>query len=690
MIDKDKPAARSDDDGLLAEVREYVRRVEGVDSQDRSEAIDDLLFVRGDGQWPEAIKFQRQLDGRPCLTVNKLPTFLHQVTNDQRQNKPSIKVHPVDSGADPEVAEVLQGMIRHIEYDSNASVAYDTAVNSAAACGRGFFRLVTDYESCDSFDQAIKFERIRNAFTVYFDPDSKELDGSDAMRCALVVDVPKWQFRADYPDADVESAAIIAGPGALWNGWVDSDSVRVALYYRVEMKPATLVRLSNGEEGYKDDLNEAEMQAAGLTIVDRRKTHKRSVWAYKMIAGEVLERTEIPCKWIPVFPVWGDELDINGKVTHSGLIRHAKDPQRAYNFWYTSATEEVALRPKVPYIMAEGQEEGHEGEWAQANTRSFSYLTYKPTTIGAHLAPPPMRQPMADMPSGALQMMVHATDNIKATTGIFDASLGAKGNETSGRAIVARQREGDVANFHFTDNLNITIRHVGRCMVDMIPRVYDTPRVARILGDDEKPGYAQVNTPQVDEFGAVQRVMNDLSVGKYDVTVASGPSYTTLRQEAADAMIQFGQSWPKLMDVAGDKVVKALDWPGAEEIAERIAKTIPPEIRGPDDGEQGPQPLPPEVQQQLQQAEAAVQDLQKQLQEAQSGVQKARIDAQTTIDKAHIDSASRAEVAQINAQAASDVAELRGLIQMLVERMPPPPQLVQAALQTGEPEAPAA
>jgi hypothetical protein len=276
---------------------------------------------------------------------------------------------------------------------------------------------------------------------------------------------------------------------------------------------------------------------------------------------------------------------------------------------------------------------------------------------------------MADVPTGMLQMAMHASDNIKATTGIFDASLGAKGNETSGRAIVARQREGDVANFHYTDNLTRTIRHCARCIVSMIPKVYDAERVVHILGADETVSSAVINQPLAqpkinEKTGAIKTVLNDMTVGKYDVTVTAGPSYSTLRQEAADAMIQFGQSWPKLMDIAGDKVVKAMDWPGAEEISKRIERTIPPEIRQSEEDQGGAPQLPPEVQQHLQQADQHIQELTQQLQEAKSGVEKERIKAE-----------SAENVARINAESRSDVAELNGLIQMLIKKMEPPPAL---------------
>ena len=676
----DKPAKKSDDTALIAEMVKYVNQSRDADSDDRTAALDDLQFLVGK-QWPDQIAAQRQQDGRPCLTINKLPTFLHQVTNDQRQNTPSLKVHPVDDGADEETAEVIQSMTRHIEYASNADVAYDTAVNGAASCGRGFWRLVTKYCSDESFYQEIAFERIRNAFTVFFDPNSKEPDGSDQMRCAIVLDVPRWMFKSEFPNADV-SPFVDPELSQQSAGWLTESTIRLAVYYRVELTPDTLVMLSDGSTGFKSKLDEQKAAAANITIVQERPTKRREVWAYKATARQVLERTQIPCKWIPVFPVWGDEIDVNGKVVRAGVIRNAKDPARMYNVWMTNATEEYGLRPKVPWVMAEGQQEGNETAWAQANTRPQSYITYKPVTLGDQLAPPPRREGMGEFPVGAMQMAMHANDDIKATTGLFDASLGAHGNETSGRAIIARQKEGDVANFHFTDNLARSIRHCGRCIIDMIPKVYDTERVVRILGEDgETISTAKINTPgtkQVQgengEMQAIETVLNDLTVGEYDVTVTMGPSYTTQRQEAVAAMTELGQSWPKLMDIAGDKVVRAMDWPGADEIAERIARTIPPEIRDGEDGNQPP-PIPPEVQQQMQQMDQVIQNLQQQLHEAQSGIAAKQIDAQSRENVANTQAAASVRVAEVNAASKQDVEELKGVIAMLIAKMTPPQDL---------------
>ena len=581
--DASEQAKDTDDDAIISECMDRMRISMAADSENRTNGLDDLAFLKGD-QWDERIKQQRALDGRPCLTINKLPTFLHQVTNSQRQNVPSIKVHPTHQKM-MKLAEVVQGAIRHIEYKSNADVAKDTAVNSTAAIGFGYFRLVTQYCDDSGFDQEIVFKRIRNPFTVYWDPASVEIDGSDQQWNIISVRMPRSEFKVEYPDADPCNFGVVRGLGDRYADWITAEEVRVAEYYRIFREKATAVLLSNGESGWKDKLIELP---PGVTIVKERQSTRNIVQWFKLSATQVLERAEIPCKWIPVFPVWGDEIDLDGRVYRRGLIRDAKDPARMYNYWMTSATEEVGLRPKAPYIGAEGQFEGHETKWAQANVRSFPYLEYKPKSLAGQLAPPPQRQQMADVPTGVLSMAMHASDDIKATTGIFDASLGARSNETSGVAISRRDRQGETANYHYTDNLNTTLRHVGRCILDMWPKVYDGTRTLQIMGADGKVSSVEVNKPQVeqDETGqAVETLMNDMSmVADFGVTISVGPSYDTLRQEAVDGMIQTAQSWPKLMDIAGDKVVRSMDWPMAEEIADRIEKTIPPELRSDEDG----------------------------------------------------------------------------------------------------------
>lgn len=640
-----------------------------AESENRAEGLIDQRFRCGE-QWDDAVKQARLLDGRPMLTINKLQTFLHQVINDQRQNKPGIKIHPVDDNADIETAKIIQGMIRHIEYASNADVAYDKAIEDATTMGFGYFALKTDFCDDESFDQDIKFVCISNAFSVYLDPASQELDGSDAKFAFVMDNMRREEFELTYPDAEANDKSLLRGTGDGYVGWLGNDFVRVADYYFIKETPATLVRLNDGRSLWKDELETTLTQddyIRDVAVIKERKSFKRKVIWQKITAADVLEEREIPCNWIPVFPVYGDVVNINGKVIRSGLIRYARDPQRMYNFWMTAATEEVAMRNKTPYIAAEGQLEDREGMWAQANNRSFPVLQYKPVALNGSLAPAPQRQPMTDVPVGVLQMAMHANDNIKAVTGLFDSSLGARGNATSGIQEQAQQRQGQISTFHYTDNLSITIRHAARCILSMLS-IYDMERVVRILGDDESITTATINKTagpkdkQNKEAKIIDGVLNNINAGKYDVTVNVGPAYSTLRQEAASAMIEAVKAYPQLMQFAADLVIKAQDWPGSEEFAERIKRTIPKELLS---EEEDKQELPPEVEQGLQQMQQYIQQLENALQEAQTGMDKARLESETKI-----------EIANINKDAKQDVEELKGMIQMILQKMTPPPQLV--------------
>lgn len=618
----------STDDDVLEEARKRYDLCCDAWDDNITNAVDDLKFLSGE-QWDPQDEARRSLDGRPCLTINKLPTFLHQVTNDQRQNKTSIKVHPVDDEADVEVAEIEQGLIRHIEYSSNAGVAYTTAINSAAAIGFGFYRLTTEYCDPTSFNQEIKFKRIRNALSVKIDPLSQELDGSDMQYCFIESQMAKSEFEKQYPDADATDNSVFNVN--TYPQWWQDETVLVCEYYRIEKVKATICLLMDGSSGYKEDLPTPIPD--GIIKQERESYRKRVMW-YKITGVDILESTEIKCDWIPVFPVYGDEIDIEGKVIRSGLVRYSKDPARMYNYWMTSATEEVAMRNKTPYIGAEGQFSGYEDEWGTANTVTYSYLQYVPVSSDGNLVPAPQRQPMADVPQGVLAMALHANDNIKATTGLFDSSLGARGNATSGKQEIAQQRQGDTANYHYTDNANTTQRHCGRCLVSMIPHYYDAEQTLRLLGEDNTASHVQVNQqipPQQDpETGAIKTVLNDLTVGEYDITLSTGPGYDTMRQEAAEffASAMASAKDPVTSAVVTYLAMKNQDVPGGEEAAEMLKKLIPPGIAPQDEEQQQPMVQTPQGPIPVDQAGQAIQMLTQQLQQMHEQLQQADVQGQ--------------------------------------------------------------
>jgi hypothetical protein len=571
---------------FLATARERFHIAQEAETNVRTKALEDTRF-RVD-QWPEDIRAQRTLERRPCIQVNRLNAFVKQVTNDQRQNRPCIQVNPVDDFGDPETAEVLQGIIKHIETRSNSDVAIDTAFEHAVTGGFGYLRVITEYPDPMSFDQDIRIVRIKNQFTVYFDPSCQEADYSDAQFAFIVEDISHAEFKAQYPDSELAGLTEFTSIGDRSASWLTKDSVRVAEYFYIEREQAEIALLASGEVVRLDQVPE------GLQVLKTRIADIPVVRWAKINAIEILEETDWAGKWIPIVPVLGDELNVDGERHLVGLVRDAKDPARMINYWKSAQTEMIALAPRAPYVAAEGQLEGHEAAWAQANTRNQSVLQYKPKSVDGNLVPAPQRnvvEPPIQAISVALQQSV---DDLKAATGIHDASLGAQGNETSGKAILARQQEGDTANFHFVDNLTRAIKHLGRILIDLIPKTYDTPRVLRIIGKDEQQRTVAINQPTTDK--GVERIY-DVTTGRYDVTVSVGPSYNSRRSQAVESMMQLTQAYPAIVPVAGDLMVANMDWPGAAQIAERLKKMLPPELQD-EDGQQK-QAVPPQVKAQM-------------------------------------------------------------------------------------------
>lgn len=605
-------------DKFIATCRDRFKRCVEAESKNRERALEAIRF-RDLDQWPEKIRKLREDDpegARPCLTVDKLNQYVNQVKNDQRQNRPAVKVRPVDDKGDMEVAEVFQGIIRHIEDTSKADQAYDTGFEHAVDGGFGYWRILTDFTDEKSFEQDILIKRIRNRFSVYLDPDRQEPDGSDAKYGFVTEWIDREEFKATWPNKDPIDWET-EGKDEKLKDWVTKEKVRIAEYFHYENVKKKLLLLSDGQVVLEDDLEKVQQQAqlAGieLTVIKERDTTIRQVKWSKVSGKEELEKKDWAGKWIPIVEVIGNEIDVEGERRLSGMIRAGMDAQRIHNYAASSFVENVALAPKAPFIAAEGQLEGHENDWKTANRRNIPVLQYKPIDLNGQPVPPPIRQPMPGISAGWQQVLQNTEHDIQASLGMYAASVGEPSNEKSGKAIMARQREGDTATFHYIDNLSRSIRHTGRILVDLIPKIYDTARVARILGEDGTPDMARLNPeqPQAVVKTAAGKIYN-LHVGKYDVTVSVGPAYTTKRQEAAEWMSQMVQSKPELLNVIGDVMFRNFDLPGSDEIAGRLKKILPPELQE-EDEEGNPNGQPNK------QAMQMIQELQTALQEATQG-----------------------------------------------------------------------
>jgi len=629
------------DADLINRAKECYRVGIDASARWRSDALEDLEFLSGD-QWDGNVKGLRASEGRPALTVNRLPQFVRQVTNEQRQSKPSVTVSPVDSGADIRTAEVLQGVIRNVEYTSNADAAYASGGQSAAITGLGYWDVCAEYEDEKSFEQHLVIRRISNPLSIVMDPGCKEVAGDDARWCIISTDISKGEWASMFPGQEMPKSSGWDGQGDSAANWVAKQGVRLHEYRYVKEEADVLVEVPQGI--FEDIPNggallesELEPDVVAMLVAQgaatRPTSRRKACWA-KIAGDEVVEKGEFAGRYLQLARVVGTELEIDGETIYEGVIRHAKDTQRMLNYFVSAEAEAIALTPKAPFIAAEGQIEGYETEWETANNRAHSILHYKPQAIGGTVVPPPQRVMAEANVSAITNARMQAADDLKAVTGIYDAALGARSNEQSGRAILARQSQGQTANFHFQDNLAMAIRYTGRILVDLIPKIYSGPKVLRILGEDGKQEMVPVN--QEAEFRGEQ-VNIDLGTGRYDVAVTMGPSYHSRRQEAAAQLVELLKVNPALSQVAGDLLIESMDIPNGKAIAERMRKMLPPEIRPPDDKQPPPQVLAQQLQQTMQQNQqltAALNEAQDKLESnAQDNETKERIE----LTKLHVD-----------------------------------------------------
>jgi hypothetical protein len=639
------------DDELLIEVRDRFQQALDWEGEFRTLFTDDVRFCNGDSdngwQWPDSLMADR--GARPSLTVNKTRQHCLMVVNDAKQNKPEVRITAVSDQATKEAAEVFEGVVRHIEYISDAQTVYDMASEHQVQGGIGWWRLITDYEGPDSFDQEIRLVGIRDALSVYMDPDIQRRDGSDARFAFVVDDVPRDQFEAKYPEYKDRVPQI--GFGIVDGGWADDEHIRVAEYYRRSEEADTLHLLPDGSSLRESEVEDDAMreQLRQVSVKSREITSEKVEW-FKVVGSEVVERKDWPGKYIPLIRVVGEECIIEGKLERKGHARALKDPQRIYNYWTSSAVESVALQSRVPYVAAAESIEAFQHLWDKANTENYAVLPWNARDDQGQTLPAPVRQEPPQMGQAYLQGLQVAQQEMMMVSGQYAPQMGqptGPDKDASGKAIALRQRAGDTSTYHYIDNLAIAIRFTGRQLVDLIPRVYDTKRVLQILNPDGTVDKVQLDPaapvahqtvpmppqtpagppgmplrlpggpnammgqpgmpppPQQDQAdpldaqaATVMRIFNP-KIGRYSVRADVGPAYATKRAEAWNAFTQIITSAPNLMQVAGDLMFKAADFPMADDLAERLARMVPPQALG-----KGPSPAEQQAQQALQGAQA--------------------------------------------------------------------------------------
>lgn len=555
------------DADILRMARDRYR--DGVQADKDNRDLDQFCrkFYRGkkEDQW-DAADLKRR-GNRISVAINRVPQFAKQITGEMRQNKPAIKVLPVDDQTDPKLAEVYTAIIRHIESQSSGHTVYAKAGEQAVIGGIGWFRILTDYLDGKSFDQEIMIKGIRNPLSVVVDPGAIEPTRCD-MKWGIVSElIPEETFKSQFPKAKLNGFDVDET-----HEWRSDKSIRVAEYWVRESKNRELLLLSNGATMWADELDDDEAAALDqqrVTIKARRQSTSYSVKCYKITGIEILETYDWEGSYIPLIPVIGEEIEVGDEIFRHGIVYPTIDSQRSYNFARSAMLEAAAAQPKAPYLVTTKMVANHQDAWKQLNEGNPMVLPYDPDPQAPQ---GPQRISPPNFASAWYQEAMVADGDMKATTGIYDASLGKQSNETSGRAILARDQQGETATYVYVDNLSAAIRQCGRILLELIPEIYTGERVIRIMGEDgalEK--FARINTMLPD--GSLE---NDISIGQFDLEVVTGPAFATKRMEAADKMMALVQAVPAVGQVGADMIVKALDMPYGDKLADRLALALVP------------------------------------------------------------------------------------------------------------------
>lgn len=569
--EKEESATDKEIKAVVERCKKFRQEAYEADKDNRKNMVDDLKFAALD-QWPEDIKKDR--NGRLMLTLDKVNQGLGAVIGDMRDNRPSVKVMPVDDNADVETAEVFGGLINTIEQTSNATDVYLSAAEFQVKCGYGVWRIVNEYATHDVFEQDLYVRRIKNPLNWWFDPRAVEKTKHDGRAVVGLSQLHKDDFKIQYPEVDASKIDdMFSGEG--FGDWVSDEDVIFAEYYEKVQTKKTICLLSNGHTIAKDELDDYAnelMAINGLMVVKEREAESYDIHYWKVTGNTAFDHHVLPYQYFPVIPVYGVVENIEGEETIRGLVRPAKDPQRLYNYVSSADVEQMALQPKAPFIGTAKMFAKFKNLWNRANKDNLPYLPYTPDSNAPGMQPQRSQPPVAS--SGYIQRSQIAQDDIRSGMGVHEASYGQESNAVSGKAKLIEQQSGIVTNSVYMFNLAAAIEHTGRVLVDMIPFFYDTMRVIRITGEDGQEDSVTINKPYMDASG--KQIEHDLTRGKYDVRISVGPSYKTKRAQTVDILFQWAQSDPRLLQVAGDIIAKNLDVPHADELESRLRKLLPP------------------------------------------------------------------------------------------------------------------
>lgn len=673
MSDRDPAFDAIKDIDIFCEARDRQRLAEDAESADRKRAKEDLTFCDLGNQWPPD-RGRTLEEESPRIVINLTKAMVRRVVNNIKQQRPRGKTHPVGDGADVQLSEVMNDLGRHVEARST-TVAYDTGAESQVKVGWGYWRVLIEYVSGKSFMQDIKIAPIYNTFSVYLDPAALDPTGSDAGWCVIVGDMKRTEYHRKFPTA--ENAQWTDSEGVDRQGWESEEMIRLAEYFRIREIPETLleIRTAAGETVtiYESDLEGGrEAIPEGDVIARERETTRKQVEWFRLNGTKVVQREILPGTWIPVVRVEGDVTYLDGKVFREGMVHSQIDPARMVNYGESAKVQRLGLAPKSPWIAAVGQLDGHP-EWESSNREPHSVLLYNPVTVlteqGEQVLPPPQRMAPAQIEQGFSEMTQAMRTNLLAVAGMpMEPGADTQGTVVSGKAIQRRDKLSDQSHFHYYDKLTLSIQQTWRIIVEYIRACYTEQEARRAIGEDGVPKMVELNKPVTED--GVTRILNDTSVGEFDITMDTGPGYETRREEGSDALLQLLQSPPLATLIAqhgADLVFRAIDHPYMQELADRLQALTPSGLDS--------------VMEQLpERARSFIRALAGQLQQAQQALQQAQLENKYHMAGKQMDVEAKTRIAasndetkridtQVRAQTAKEDRELQAGVDVFIEGM---------------------
>jgi Phage P22-like portal protein len=591
--DKEQDAKPSDDEAIIAEAKERIAYWQERTGDMLATMKEHLEFSNpiDPKQWPTDVVMSRKEQGRPMLTMDRSNQFINQVLNDARQNKPSPKFLPADGLANPKIAEIIESHVRHIDYVSEAHSVFMTAHEYQVRAGLGYVRLIVKQKDATTNKQQVEWRRVQDLESCGLDPDYMEPDGSDAGWGFVYSDIPTRKFNRLYPKCeptDFEAK----------DGWISKKTVRVCEYYRL-------------------------VPVNGKNICE----------SFLLTGEKIISRSVFPCSskvdaHIPIIPLHGNEIWIEGERQLGGVVARIIGPQRAYNYERSAYVEKLALAPKAPFVGPHAAFEGLTDQWGAANTTNAAYLPYNHLDKNGQPIPAPSRQQPAQMESAWANAAQQSLGDISAGFGMFEANLGAPSNETSGKAIIARQHEGDTATFNFIDNLRHSIEHAYKIVLNSFAVTMDIKQIVRLLSEDNKSSFVTVDPEQEEAYmeglGADGKKVISINpnIGEYDLIVTTAPGYATRQQETVAALTEMTNGNPQMFSLIGDVIIKAMNLPDGDKVVNRLKLMLPPQIQEAEKETEGQDPAVSQAVAQVQgQAQEQIQGMQQQMQEMEQAMQ---------------------------------------------------------------------